>query len=133
MTLERLAVEADAARISAESADEACIAAREARRRLPGGPDLEAAAAAGRAASPGGRRAAGRRLPTRAGSPRTTGPAASSRSAGRWATREDAAIIRILRGDRERDAARRRRELAGDDEAERAALAGDARRARSRR
>ena len=104
--LERLSVEADAARISAESADEACVAAREAVATCQeaaviaatGAPPTLEPAADDDAAEiePGDDRAAA--MGSRAG--------------------EDAAIIRMLRGDRE-VMTRVVATLAGDDEAER--------------
>ena len=102
-TLERLAVEADAARISAESAEEACVAAREA----VAGCEEAAAAAATDAAM----RRPGLPLedePERADEP-GTGVAATAapdesilddEAMGSRAG-EEAAIIRLLRGDRE--------------------------------
>jgi hypothetical protein len=103
LNLERLSVEADAARISAESADEACVVAREALATCQ-----EAAALA----------ASGGPLPA----PEVTQPVAASMFIDDEAkvtpmgsrAGEDAAIIRLLRGDREvmdRIVAR----LAGDD------------------
>lgn len=108
MNLERLSVEADAARISAESAEEACIAAREALAACQ-----EAAtilAASGRRSSPPTVPPPGRALPV--GESPDEDPSMASRAG------EDAVIIRLLRGDREamnRLVAR----LGGDDVAER--------------
>ncbi len=108
VNLERLSVEADAARISAESAEEACIAAREALAACQ-----EAAtilAASGRRSSPPTVPPPGRALPV--GESPDEDPSMASRAG------EDAVIIRLLRGDREsmnRLVAR----LAGDDLAER--------------
>jgi hypothetical protein len=101
--LERLALEGDAARISAESAEEACVAAREAVAVCE-----EAATAAAEAASH-----SAERLPletsdeteletetaaaaTASGPPTLEDDEAMGSRAG-----EDAAIIRLLRGDRE--------------------------------
>ena len=99
LTLERLAVEADAARISAAHADEACIAARDAVAACDEARALEAAAA--RASAPvaepprpaeAGRIAAATPIPEE-----EFGLAAPMGSrAG-----QDALILRILRGDRE--------------------------------
>jgi hypothetical protein len=89
--LERLSVEADAARISAESAEEACVAAREALAACQ-----EAAAilaASGRRSSPPVAPPPGRALP--AGEALEEDPSMGSRAG------EDAVIIRLLRGDRE--------------------------------
>lgn len=106
--LERLSVETDAARIAAESAEEACVAAREA---------VAACQEAAAVLAAGGRRAA---PPT---SPPPGRPAHrdeiidEDKSMGSRAG-EDAVIIRLLRGDREalgRLVAR----LGGDDAAER--------------
>jgi hypothetical protein len=111
-TLERLAVEADAARISAETAEEACVAAREA---VAACQEEAARAAAGTAPAeadaaqvPVG--AALAYMGDESGGPMAT-PMASR--AG-----EDAAIIRLLRGDRE-VLTRTVERLAGDDAAER--------------
>jgi hypothetical protein len=105
-TLERLSVEADAARISAESADEACVAAREAVAACQEVATLAAAAA--RAAMPG--------------TPSATDPAGAQLAAEAGSTESragnDAAIIRLLRGDHE-VLGRIVAKLAGDDEAER--------------
>jgi hypothetical protein len=91
--LERLAVEADAARISAERADEACVAAREAVAACDEARTLAAATAAAPARSPNQDRiAAAMPLPDDEFDPAS--PMGSR--AG-----EDAVLIRILRGDRE--------------------------------
>ena len=104
-SLERLSVEADAARISAEVAEEACVAPREA---VAAGQQAAAiAAAGGPPPAPAVIPPAGTTVPDEAGEPIAT-PMGSR--AG-----EDAAIIRLLRGDREvltRIAAT----LGGDDE-----------------
>ena len=110
--LERLAVEADAARISGETAEEACVAAREA---VAACQEEAARAEAGRGAAE----------PTAEEAPLGAATAFMDDEPGdALATPmgsragEDAAIIRLLRGDREvmsRTVAR----LAGDDEAER--------------
>jgi len=99
-SLERLAVEADAARISAEVAEEACVAAREA---VAACQEAAVLAAAGEAAA-----AAAAIAPPAEDEDALVTPMGSR--AG-----EDAAIIRLLRGDREvmtRLVAR----LGGDDE-----------------
>jgi hypothetical protein len=107
--LERLSVEADAARISAESADEACVAAREAVAVCQETAALEAA----------GVRAAA--TPTAPEQPRSTlGLSELQFDDEPMASRagEDASIIRLLRGDRDvltRIVAR----LGGDDAEER--------------
>ena len=92
--LERLAVEADAARISAESADEACMAAREAVVACDEARALEAAAtaAAPRQAPDEDRIAAA--MPAPADEFEPVEPMGSR--AG-----EDAVLLRILRGERE--------------------------------
>ena len=107
--LERLSVEADAARISAEMAEEACVAAREA---------VAACQEAAAVLAAGGRRSS---------PPPKTGPVhdepddgSTDETDGSMGSRagEDAVIIRLLRGDREalgRLVAR----LAGDDQDER--------------
>ena len=104
--LERLSVEADAARISAESADEACVAAREAVATCQ-----EAAVIAATGATPTLEPAAGDDAAEI--EPDEDRAAAMGSRAG-----EDAAIIRMLRGDRE-VMTRVVATLAGDDEAER--------------
>jgi hypothetical protein len=126
--LERLAVEADAARISAERADEACIAAREAVATCDEARALEAAAVRSGATSGGTTEAeptddAAGAEPPPAGAPGSTRIAAATpEPADEFAfstpmnsqAGEDALIVRILRGDREamqRAVAR----LAGDD------------------
>jgi hypothetical protein len=103
--LERLAVEADAARISAEAAEEACIAAREAVAACQ-----EAVALA----------AAGTPVPSPALSPAGTSVDAGADVSTPMGSRagEDAAIIRMLRGDRD-VMTRVVATLAGDDDAER--------------
>lgn len=119
--LERLAVEADAARISAETAEEACVAAREA---VAACQEESARVAAGIAAAAEA---------TAAEPPVGAAVAYMGEDDGALASPmasragEDAAIIRLLRGDRDvmtRTVAR----LAGDDEGERrrwqAALGG---------
>jgi len=103
LTLERLAVEADAARISADRADEACIAAREAVARCDEARLLDAAAArvaAAPATAPDGARS---RPPAPIEPTRTPfddegrglGESMGSRAG------QDALILRILRGDRD--------------------------------
>jgi len=104
--LERLSVEADAARISAESADEACVAAREAVATCQ-----EAAVIAATGAPPTLEPAADDDAAEI--EPDEDRAAAMGSRAG-----EDAAIIRMLRGDRE-VMTRVVATLAGDDEAER--------------
>jgi hypothetical protein len=106
--LERLSVEADAARISAESADEACVAAREAVAACQEAAAL--LAAGGRISVP---------PPAPPPGPATQAPdwLDEDSSMGSRAG-EDAVIVRLLRGDREalnRLIAR----LGGDDPAER--------------
>jgi hypothetical protein len=106
--LERLSVEADAARISAEAAEEACIAAREA---------VAACQEAAAAAAAGGPPAMVGGIPPLGPPPTAATPAEIATPMASRAG-EDAAIIRLLRGDREvmtRIAA----SLGGDDEAER--------------
>jgi hypothetical protein len=100
-SLERLAVEADAARISAETAEEACVAAREA---VADCQEAAALAARGVAAST---------EPRADDAPADDSDSVLTPMGSRAG--EDAAIIRLLRGDREvmtRIVAR----LAGDDE-----------------
>jgi hypothetical protein len=99
-TLERLAVEADAARISAEVAEEACVAAREA---VAACQEAAALAVAGGAAATAAEIA-----------PSTEGEDALVTPMGSRAG-EDAAIIRLLRGDRE-VMARLVARLGGEDE-----------------
>lgn len=133
-SLERLAVEADAARILAERADEACLAARQAVADCDEASALEAAAAragavpaASDAEAPG--EDEGERVAAEAGAGVGAGLLGASRIAPATPepedefafstpmhsqSGEDATIIRILRGDREamqRAVAR----LAGDD------------------
>jgi hypothetical protein len=100
--LERLSVEADAARISAEAAEEACIAAREAMAACQ-----EAVAMA----------AAGTPAPSLAMSQAVGADEDVTTPMGSRAG-EDAAIIRMLRGDRE-VTTRVVATLAGDDDTER--------------
>ena len=88
--LERLAVEADAARISAERADEACVAAREAVAACDEARTLEAAAAAAPTRAPAADRIAAT-MPAFEDEVEPMGSRAG----------EDAVLIRILRGDRE--------------------------------
>jgi hypothetical protein len=102
-TLERLAVEADAARISAESAEEACVAAREAVATCEEAAAAAAAAAVIRHAQPA---SAGRTAQGEPGSGVAAANAAESETfeedeAMGSRAGEDAAIIRLLRGDRE--------------------------------
>jgi hypothetical protein len=99
-TLERLAVEADAARISAEVAEEACVAAREA---VAACQEAAALVAAGGAAAT-----------TAEIAPSTEDEDALVTPMGSRAG-EDAAIIRLLRGDRE-VMARLVARLGGEDE-----------------
>jgi hypothetical protein len=101
--LERLAVEADAARISAESAEEACVAAREAVATCEEAAAAAAAAAVIRHAQPPTASRSPQAEPnsdiTAAGAAEPDGfedDGAKGSRAG-----EDAAIIRLLRGDRE--------------------------------
>jgi len=104
--LERLAVEADAARISAERADEACMAARDAVAACDEARTLAAATAAAPARSPNQDRiAAAMPLPDDEFDP----AAPMGSRAG-----EDAVLLRILRGDREAMLAAVAR-LGGDD------------------
>ncbi|HET9347148.1 MAG TPA: hypothetical protein VFO05_15765 [Candidatus Limnocylindrales bacterium] len=103
VNLERLSVEADAARISAESAEEACVAAREA---------VAACQEAAILAAAGGASAPSEIIPPPAGRMVPDDDAVQTPMGSRAG--EDAAIIRMLRGDREvtdRIVAR----LAGDD------------------
>jgi hypothetical protein len=104
--LERLSVEADAARISAESAEEACTAAREA---------VAACQEAAAMAAAGDRVAAATQIPP-ATEPYRAAQADLEPAPVLMASRagEDAAIIRMLRGDRE-TLARIVARLAGDD------------------
>jgi hypothetical protein len=126
-TLERLTVEADAARISAERADEACIVAREAvatcdeARALelaaerPSGPATKSAEPADEESrEPAAVGAPGRSGRIAAATPEPEDEFAFSTSMNSQAGQE-ALIVRILRGDREamQQAAAR---LAGDDE-----------------
>ncbi len=101
-TLERLAVEADAARISAEAAEEACVAAREAVATCQEAAALDARGAAKAAAA--------------AASPALQGSEPTTPMGSRAG--EDAAIIRLLRGDRD-VLMRIVATLGGDDEQER--------------
>jgi len=123
-TVERLAVEADAARISAERADEACVAAREAVAACDEALALETAAARAATAEgdataddealePAAVGAAGRPSRIAAATPEPEDEFAFSTPMNSQAG-QDALIQRILRGDREamqRAVAR----LAGDD------------------
>jgi hypothetical protein len=102
-SLERLSVEADAARISAESAEEVCVAAREA---------VAACQEAALLAAAGGSPAPPEVIPSAAATMVVDDEAIVTPMGSRAG--EDAAIIRLLRGDREvmdRIVAR----LAGDD------------------
>jgi hypothetical protein len=112
MTLERLAVEADAARISAEQADEACVAAREALAACDEARALEAAVAARAAEAPAAPEPAADApagappAPVAAGAgaaiaAATPEPAEEFAIAGSMGSRagQDALILRILRGD----------------------------------
>ena len=103
--LERLSVEADAARISAESAEEACIAAREA---VAACQEAVALAAAGTPAPSPAMSSVGTTVVTFDDVSTPMGSRAG----------EDAAIIRMLRGDRD-VMTRVVATLAGDDDAER--------------
>jgi hypothetical protein len=105
--LERLAVEADASRISAERADEACVAAREAVAACDEARTLEAAAAAAAPSQAPGVDRIAAAMPTLDDEFDLTTPMGSR--AG-----EDAVLIRILRGDREAMLAAVAR-LGGDD------------------
>ncbi|HET9519667.1 MAG TPA: hypothetical protein VFO73_01320 [Candidatus Limnocylindrales bacterium] len=107
LELERLSVEADAARISAESAEEACVAAREAVAACQEAAAMEAAGL--RAAAPESAAGTTAPPPLPAWSDREFEEEPMASRAG-----EDASIIRLLRGDHEamsRIVAR----LAGDD------------------
>ena len=102
-SLERLAVEADAARISSERAEEACIAAREGVAACDEGLALEAAASRAPSAPPADGRGARQPLGSAAtgssmglGDDELIGDDGTGSQAG-----HDAAILRILRGDRE--------------------------------
>jgi hypothetical protein len=105
--LERLAVEADAARISAESAEEACVAAREA---------VAACQEAAAVLAARGKRSA----PPVAAPPLERGDEALQLRDPSMASRagEDAVIIQLLRGDREA-LGRLVAKLGGDDPEER--------------
>ncbi len=102
MTLERLAVEADATRISAEQADEACIAAREALATCDEARNLEAAAAA-RMATPAPAAVEPPGAPADEGriAAATPVPEAEFALGGSMGSRagQDALLLRILRGD----------------------------------
>ncbi len=107
--LERLSVEADAARISAEMAEEACVAAREA---------VAACQEAAAVLAAGGRRSSP--VPTSGPADAEPQDGADDDTDGSMGSRagQDAVIIKLLRGDREalgRLVAR----LAGDDPDER--------------
>jgi hypothetical protein len=104
--LERLAVEADAARISAESAEEACTAAREAAAACKEAAAIEAAGGAPPA------------RPVPAGVPLSEDGDENGATPMASRASEDAAIIRVLRGDNE-VFTRIVAQLAGDDVAER--------------
>ena len=107
--LERLSVEADAARISAESADEACVAAREA---VAACQEAAILAASGRKSAPPSVPPPGPAAQKPAPEWPDDDPSMGSRAG------EDAVIVRLLRGDREalnRLIAR----LGGDNPAER--------------
>jgi hypothetical protein len=95
LTLERLAVEADAARISAEQADEACVAAREAVAACDEAQSLRAAAARVDAPPPPAPvdRVAPVTRPALIEGELAPGEAMGSRAG------QDALILRILRGD----------------------------------
>jgi hypothetical protein len=101
MNLERLAVEADAARISAERADEACVAAREAVAACDEALALEAAAArSASATSPAPPARPSARRPDR---PPVAPPFVDEDEHGGLMasqTGQEATILRILRGDR---------------------------------
>lgn len=124
MTVERLAVEADAARINAERAEEACVAAREAVAACDEARALEAAAAARSEAMPAEPAdegpAAADRAAAAARSPRIAAATPEPEEEFAFSTPmnsqagQDAPIVRILRGDREamQHAVAR---LAGDD------------------
>jgi hypothetical protein len=105
--LERLAVEADAARISAEAADEACMAAREA---VVACDEARTMAALETTAAPAGAPDAG------PGATPVAVPEDELDSAMSMGSRagEDAVLLRILRGDREAMLGAVAR-LAGDD------------------
>jgi hypothetical protein len=105
--LERLAVEDDAARISAERADEACIAAREAVALCDEARTLEVAAAAAASSQAPVQDRIAPAMPAPEDEFEPTTPMGSR--AG-----EDAVLIRILRGDREAMLAAVAK-LAGDD------------------
>jgi hypothetical protein len=106
--LERLSVEADAARISAEAAEEACVAAREAVAICQEAVALAAA---------GGPPAAAPEIAT-AGAPLEDESRDALATPMGSRAGEDAAIIRLLRGDRD-VMTRIVATLGGDDEAER--------------
>ncbi len=128
-TVERLAVEADAARISAERADEACVAAREALAGCDEARTLDAAADAKRTGQVGDQPAGDAAAAAAAAAGAVADPPSDSRIAAATPEPEDefefstpmnsragqdALIQRILRGDREamqRAVAR----IAGDD------------------
>jgi hypothetical protein len=104
--LERLSVEADVARISAEAAEEGCVAAREA---------VAACQEAAAIVSAGGRRSTPPTAPPGPAAP-TDDSFDEDASMGSRAG-EDAVIIRLLRGDREA-LSRLVARLGGDDPAE---------------
>lgn len=96
--LERLAVEADAARITAESAEEGCREAREALARCE-----ERAAAAARARQPAPEQPTARDLawPAEDMAPRPAGQPPAGQPPPEEGISELSAIVRILRGDRQ--------------------------------
>jgi len=98
--LERLAVEADAARISAERAEEACIAAREA---VAACDESQAIAAAAAKAAPPTTQDRGRRPPSAGRAPAAPVGEAQPAFEADMGSRagQDALILRVLRGDRE--------------------------------
>jgi hypothetical protein len=103
-SLERLAVEADAARISAESAEEACVAAREAVATCEEAAAAAAAAAVIRNARPSVAERSGQTEPgTEIAAANAAADSDGFEDDDAMGSRagEDAAIIRLLRGDRE--------------------------------
>jgi len=100
LTLERLAVEADAARISAAQADEACVAARDAVATCDEARALEAAAARATAPIAEPPRPAAERGRIAAATPIPEEEFGLAAPMGSRAG-QDALILRILRGDRE--------------------------------
>jgi hypothetical protein len=105
--LERLAVEADAARISAERAEEACMAAREA---VVACDEARTVAAAAAAAAPGKAPDEGRVAAAMGATEDEFEPAVAMGSRGG----DDAVLLRILRGDHDAMLGAVAR-LAGDD------------------